>query len=307
MKLDWLEDFLALAREGNFTRAAEQRNVAQPAFSRRVRMLEEWVGTTLVDRTQQPVQLTDSGRLFRPTAEGVVNQLRLGRETVIQAQRGRETLKFAATHTISILFFPRWLQTVTDPEHEVSLSLESNHMETCARLLSQGLCQFMLCYTHKDVDLGFDQDMYESKVLARDSLVPLCAPDHAGQPMHSLPGSESQPARHLYFSQASALGPVIDAMLSRRSDARYVQKVSSSPLAAALKSMAESGLGIAWIAGLLAEPALANGSLVKAGDETWSIPMEIKIFRSRGVRSQVADAFWGAIPCLTELPVAVDG
>jgi LysR family transcriptional regulator, hypochlorite-specific transcription factor HypT len=305
MKLDWLEDFLALSREGNFTRAAEQRNVAQPAFSRRVRMLEEWVGTALIDRTQQPVQLTDSGKLFLPTAEGVVNQLRLGRENVVQAQRGRQTLKFAATHTISILFFPRWLQAVAGPENELSLSLESNHMETCARLLSQGLCQFMLCYTHQDADLGFDEEKFESKVVANDFLIPLCAPDRAGSPLHPLPGSKNDPARYLYFSQASALGQVIDTMLARHADAKFVHKSSSSPLAAALKSMAESGLGIAWIAGVLAEPALRDGSLVNAGDESWSIPMEIKIFRSNSARSQAADAFWASVPCQAKSPTGL--
>jgi DNA-binding transcriptional LysR family regulator len=300
MKLDWLEDFLALSREGNFTRAADQRNIAQPAFSRRVRMLEEWVGSTLIDRAQQPVQLTDSGKLFLPTAEGVVNQLHLGRESVIQAEQGRETLKFAATHTISILFFPRWLQTVADPKLEISLSLESNHMKTCARLLSQGLCQFMLCYTHQDADLRFDEERFESKVIAKDFLIPLCAPDCTGGPLHPLPGSKNNPTRYLYFSQASALGQVIDAMLSRRADARFVHKGSSSPLAAALKSMAESGLGVAWIAGVLAESALKDGSLVNAGDESWSIPMEIKIFRNQAARSQVADAFWASVPCLAK-------
>ena len=42
MELAWLEDFLALARERNFSRAAEVRHISQPAFSRRVRMLEDW-------------------------------------------------------------------------------------------------------------------------------------------------------------------------------------------------------------------------------------------------------------------------
>ena len=41
MNLSWLEDFLALAATGNFSRAAEDRHMTQPAFSRRVRALEE--------------------------------------------------------------------------------------------------------------------------------------------------------------------------------------------------------------------------------------------------------------------------
>jgi len=50
MDIMWLEDFIKLADEGNFSRAAEARNLTQPAFSRRIRALEDWVGATLVDR-----------------------------------------------------------------------------------------------------------------------------------------------------------------------------------------------------------------------------------------------------------------
>jgi DNA-binding transcriptional LysR family regulator len=45
MDLDWLKDFLVLAEKRNFSRAADARNVTQPAFSRRIRALEDWIGT----------------------------------------------------------------------------------------------------------------------------------------------------------------------------------------------------------------------------------------------------------------------
>ena len=54
LDLEWLEDFLALAETGNFSRAAEARAIAQPAFSRHIRDLEDWVG---VDVT---LMMTDS-------------------------------------------------------------------------------------------------------------------------------------------------------------------------------------------------------------------------------------------------------
>ena len=65
MNLFWLEDFLALAATGNFSRAAEERHMTQPAFSRRIRALEEWLGTELFDRSSQPARLTEAGEWFR--------------------------------------------------------------------------------------------------------------------------------------------------------------------------------------------------------------------------------------------------
>ena len=66
MDLDWLKDFLALAQEKNFSRAADARHVTQPAFSRRIRALEDWMGTPLFERSAQGATLTPAGAYFRP-------------------------------------------------------------------------------------------------------------------------------------------------------------------------------------------------------------------------------------------------
>lgn len=50
MELVWLLDFVTLAECSVFSRAAEIRNVTQPAFTRRIKKLEYAVGTVLFDR-----------------------------------------------------------------------------------------------------------------------------------------------------------------------------------------------------------------------------------------------------------------
>jgi DNA-binding transcriptional LysR family regulator len=56
-----LQYFLAVARERNFTRAAEQLHIAQPALSRQVRQLEEELGVALLHRTTHEFELTEAG------------------------------------------------------------------------------------------------------------------------------------------------------------------------------------------------------------------------------------------------------
>src|SRR3546814_2828548 len=82
MDIMWLEDFIKLADEGNFSRAAEARNLTQPAFSRRIRALEDWVGATLVDRDTHRIALTEAGQAFRVLAEEIMRRLTLGRDHV---------------------------------------------------------------------------------------------------------------------------------------------------------------------------------------------------------------------------------
>ena len=53
MELKWLEDFVALAENGSFSKAAKARYVTQPAFSRRIRALE--TGSASISSIEAPI------------------------------------------------------------------------------------------------------------------------------------------------------------------------------------------------------------------------------------------------------------
>lgn len=72
MDLRRLRYFVAVARERNFTRAAQVLNMAQPPLSRQIRLLEEEVGAELVDRSSRPLRLTEAGRLLHEQAVQVL-------------------------------------------------------------------------------------------------------------------------------------------------------------------------------------------------------------------------------------------
>ena len=84
MDLRQLRYFVAVARERNFTRAAQMLHLAQPPLSRQIQLLEEELGVTLILRKSRPVKLTDAGRLFYEEALQV-----LGRVEQMQAATRR--------------------------------------------------------------------------------------------------------------------------------------------------------------------------------------------------------------------------
>src|SRR6202795_3456255 len=73
MELSQLEVFLAVAREGRFSRAAEKLYRTQSAVSQSIRKLEEEVGEPLFDRSSRDGQLTDAGQVLRDYAEKLIN------------------------------------------------------------------------------------------------------------------------------------------------------------------------------------------------------------------------------------------
>jgi DNA-binding transcriptional LysR family regulator len=69
MKLHQIRYFLALSRSLNFTRAADDCNVTQPALTKAIQKLESELGGPLIHRERQLTQLTDLGKLILPLVE----------------------------------------------------------------------------------------------------------------------------------------------------------------------------------------------------------------------------------------------
>jgi DNA-binding transcriptional LysR family regulator len=88
MELRHLRYFHAVAGTLNFTRAAEQLRVAQPALSRQIRDLEQELGTRLFDRNRVRVQLTDAGRTLSAHVEKILAEVDMAVESVRATQRG---------------------------------------------------------------------------------------------------------------------------------------------------------------------------------------------------------------------------
>jgi DNA-binding transcriptional LysR family regulator len=288
MDLDWLRDFLALAEEKNFSRAADARHVTQPAFSRRIRALEDWVGTALFERSAQGATLTAAGAHFRPLAEELMRMLRRAqRETRAVGERETASLSIAATHALSFSFFPAWIRKHVRLETLGTLNLVSDSMEACEEIMLAGEVDFLLCHYHPDAPTRFDLDRFQSIPVGSDTLVPVSAPDAEGHPVWPVVAT-----RLLAYSQASGLGRILAAHQVTGSEGGGLEIVFTSHHAATLMSMAREGHGVAWLPRTLIEDVLACGRLVRAGPEDAAIAVEIRLFRPTDAQSSTANELW---------------
>src|SRR5213082_56494 len=88
MELRHLRYFLAVGEALNFTRAAAQLRVAQPALSRQVQELEDEIGVYLLGRNSRGVALTAEGKLFLEEVRELLKRAEESVEKVRALARG---------------------------------------------------------------------------------------------------------------------------------------------------------------------------------------------------------------------------
>lgn len=301
MEIGWLEDFLAVVDQGGFSRAAEARHVTQSALSRRIQALEEWVGAPLLNRTTHKVFLSPAGEAFRLTAEETLRRLETGRlEARAHADADSEQLQFASTNALALTFFPDWLRKVEASLPFVpGIQLVANHMEACERLMLQGRAQFLLGHHHPAVGTSLTPKQFLSQRVGDDVLIPVAAPAHVDKPdagaRFELPGAEASPIPYLSYRAELGMGRIVAAVRGHSPIKAWLKPTFNSHLAKLLVTMALDGRGMAWLPESLIRENLAAGSLVRAGDGDWDIPIEIHVFRTRARLSQAAELFWTTV------------
>jgi LysR family hydrogen peroxide-inducible transcriptional activator len=110
VELAQLRYFLTVASQGNFTRAAHELRLSQPALSRAIAKLEQELGQPVFERKPRSIQLTPAGELLRVRAQQVLALVENTKaEITDDGQSG--VVRIAAIPTIAPYFLPTVLKT----------------------------------------------------------------------------------------------------------------------------------------------------------------------------------------------------
>lgn len=133
MELSWLKTFIDAAETLNFRKTSERLLMSQPTVTVHIKLLEEHLGITLFKREKNRVALSEAGRLFKPQAEKVLNQLGESIEELhafAQGYRKKWTLAISPLMAETVL--PYLLKSFTKDHPDIELVIrveESEHIE----------------------------------------------------------------------------------------------------------------------------------------------------------------------------------
>lgn len=284
MDLAQLEVFLAVAREGKFSRAAEKLFRTQSAVSQTIRKLEDEVGEPLFDRSSREGVMTDAGRVLFEYSDKLLNlrndaQAALGE--LKELQRGKlaiEANEFTALYLLPVLAEYRRRHPMV--KITVDRGLGSNIPDEVRRHKAE---LGVITYEPEESDLA-------SVVVYLDELVFVVPPQHplatAGTVDIRQLGAESFVA-HIVSSPYR--DKVIQAFRRKKTPLHMDVEL---PTMQAIKEFVALGNGCAMLPELSIEGELARGELVKVPVRDLSFQRKLRlVYRKQAQLSHAARAF----------------
>lgn len=294
MRLEWLEDILAIASTGSFSGAAERRRLTPSAFSRRIQQIEQHIGVELFDRTQKPVHL-------RPTTSAQIAQIELIagalRQLVFDLRRGDRIagnkIVIASQHSLTTSLAPGLVRGMQRGPEGVYVRLRSANLDECFGLLLSRQADIAVVYRLPDRSAEIGEDFLETVDIGADRLIPVSSASLAAQfdtatPEAGLPYID-YPA-DVFFGKVMLAN--ILPMLPPT--ALPVPKAETALTLAALE-MAASGVAVAWVPETLARDHIAHGRLLDLSDRLPSCALQIRAVRIAGKPGPAETALWSQL------------
>jgi DNA-binding transcriptional LysR family regulator len=162
MEFKQLEGLIAIAREGNFTKAAERLNLSQPSLSARIQQLEQSLGgKVLVNRRARPVTLTPVGEALLVYAERALGILEAAHQAVEVASEGTAgRLVITTPFSIATYLLPSVVNYFSKAYPRVELYIEAGNSDFAVSQLLDGISD--LAFT-----AAFPQYIRQTKTLHR--------------------------------------------------------------------------------------------------------------------------------------------
>lgn len=285
MDLKLLEDLICLSETRSFSRSAELRGISQSTLSKRIRLLEGWVGTVLIDRSSYPVELTAKGRKVVAQAREAAALMAAMREAPSPRKRAG-SVGIVGMHTLLRTMVPLWRDEIRRRGMRLLLDriIQNNVYADNVEMFRAQEADLFVTFLHKDVAMDLPLPELNLMSLGHETIIAVSAPDAAGAPLHRV---DADTFCYLGYSPGSffhdCLRRTLDAIPHR-------VEVAANPMSVGLRSLALMGTGAAWLPEKLVAPHLRSGALVPCCPG-FNVTVQAALIRHR-TASAPAETLW---------------
>jgi len=150
-----LKYFIAIAKEGNLTKASKKLHIAQPPLSYQLKLLEEELGVKLVERTTRKVKLTDAGNFLFNRSEQIIEFVETTKKELKDFNEGIEgTLSIGTTASASSILYEK-ITNFHKLYPKINFQIRERTNSAILELLNSGIIQMGIInsyYDSNDVD-----------------------------------------------------------------------------------------------------------------------------------------------------------
>jgi DNA-binding transcriptional LysR family regulator len=239
MEMQQVRYFVALAGALNFTRAAEQCNVSQPALTRAIQQLEHELGGPLFHRERGNTHLSELGRMMLPYLQAVEESARAARDQARAVKRlERVTLTIGTMCTIG----PSLMS-------ELLVRFQASHPDVEVQVIDAGAPQMIEMLEKGELEVavvGVPGELPESLhqlPIFEERFVIVLPPNHRLVNFDEIPSSELDKEPYVSRSNCEVFEPVRKELHSR---GVFLRQVFSSPRDDWVQGMIKAGLGLGF-------------------------------------------------------------
>lgn len=294
MRLEWLEDLLAVAETGSFQEAAERRFLTQSAFSRRIQNIEEHVGIELFDRTRKPIQLRPTMADKHDQIQRLAIELRqLSVDLRLDARVASNRIVLASQHALTTTLTPYLVKRMRQQNEAIHARLRSANLDECFGLLLSRQADIAIVYRIPGEEHPVSAGYVESALIGVDRLIPVFeSAASAWLQEQAAQGEVPYIAYPVDVFFGSVMGRLI---LSRLGGSIRTIPIAETALTLAALEMATAGIGVAWVPESLARRRIVEGAIADLSDTLQATPLDIMAVRLSGTSGPLTGAVWSEI------------
>lgn len=284
LTLRQLRVFESVARQLNFSRAAEELHLSQPAVSMQIRQLEENVGLSLFEQMGKRIFLTDAGKELYHYSRAIARQLS-DLEEALNQMKGLESgsLKVSVVSTANY-FLPPLLAKFCRMHPGIKVSLSVGNRESVLRQLSENETDIAVIGKPPE---GMD---LSAEPFLPNPLVVVASPDHPLAKKKSIPLKALEDETFLLREPGSGTRSAMERFFAQQKVKLTMGNEMSST--EAIKQAVQAGMGLAVVSLYTVELELETGRLKVLDVQGFPITRQWYAVHRTGKRlSTAADAF----------------